>query len=86
MSITRKVSVYNVKTFFLKKTKILHTQLYYNGDGQEISKGILKKIRKDLNLDDENGIDTYAFFSKGPLMATDFIAYYRKTLKRLAKF
>jgi len=70
----------------LSTTKTLHTQVSYGNEGRDVAKNTIKKIRKDLHLDDLHGIDSEAFYSKGPLGATDFIARYRKTLRRLGKF
>jgi len=70
----------------LEKEKILRTQIPNYHDGEDVAKDTISKIRKELHLDDHNGIDSHAFYSKQPMMATDFIAYYRKTLDRLAKF
>jgi len=64
----------------------LHTQVHYSDEGQDVPIGSIQKIRKDLHLDDPNGVDSRAFYDKEPMMATDFIAHYRKTLNRLAKF
>ena len=45
----------------------------------------MKKIRSDLELDYERGVDSPAFYDKEPVQASDTIAKYRLTLKRLAK-
>jgi death-on-curing family protein len=69
-----------------KKPLILHTQILFSGEGREVGKGAIQKIRKDLQLDDAHGIDSHAFYNKEPLMASDFIVRYRKTLNHLAKY
>ena len=84
-----KMNITRIKkeTRIFSKRKILHTQISYSDEGREVGRNTIKKIRRDLQLDDLNGgIDSRAFYSKGPLGAKDFIARYRKTLHRLAKF
>jgi death-on-curing family protein len=63
----------------------LTMQVAYDGEGREVSKGTLGKIRAALHLDDEHNVDSKAFYRKEPLSADDFIVRYRKTLRRLAK-
>lgn len=70
----------------LSRIRELHTQLHYIDEGQEVQVYSIKKIRKDLHLNDFHGVDSHAFYDKEPMKATDFIAHYRKTLDRLAKF
>ena len=64
----------------------LRTHLSYSGAGREVSRRTIKRIRTDLHLDDLHGIDSHAFYSNEAMVAEDFIAHYRKTLYRLAKF
>ncbi len=71
---------------FRKKKAILHTQIVFGGEGRDVSKSTIKKVREDLQLDDLSGVDARAFYGKGPIQATGFIASYRKTLRRLARF
>jgi len=85
INITRKTKKKSFIHIF-EREKILQTQIPNYNDGQEVARNTINKIRKTLHLDDHNGIDSHAFYSKEPIMATDFIAYYRKTLGRLAKF
>jgi death-on-curing family protein len=70
----------------LSKEKKLHTQLPFGGEGRDVPKATIKKIRKDLYLDELHGIDSHDFYDKEPIRITDFIMRYRKTLRRLAKF
>lgn len=81
MSITKVVK----RRRILSRPRTLHTQISYGDDGRDVPTNTIKKIREDLQLDDLNGVDSQAFYSKGPLGTTDFIARYRKTLLRLAK-
>jgi death-on-curing family protein len=68
------------------KEKKMHLQVSYSSEGRDVPKAIIKKIRKDLYLDEPNGIDSHDFYSKESMNVTDFIMRYRKTLRRLAKF
>jgi death-on-curing family protein len=79
-------SVWSIRSVFQKRKKNLQFQISYIGDGRDIPLSIIKKIRKELYLDELHGIDSHAFYNKEthtPL--PDFIAHYRKTLDRLAK-
>ena len=70
-----------------QKRKNLQFQMSSVEDGREISLRTIKKIRKELYLDELHDIDSHSFYNKEartPL--PDFIAHYRKTLRRLAKF
>ncbi len=69
-----------------KRVTRLHAQLPYSGDGRDVSKRTIRKIRQDLHLDDLHGIDSHAFYGMEAMKPADFIVYYRKTLYRLAKF
>lgn len=71
----------------VKQRKVLQTQILYHGEGYDVSRSAIKKIRKDLHLDDlHGGIDSDAFYHKERVRASDFIVRYRKTLRRLAKW
>jgi death-on-curing family protein len=72
------------RLLFLKRERVLKTQTAYGGDGREVERDTLRKIRRDLFLDEDHGVDSEVFYA-GAAAATDFIATYRKTLKRLAK-
>lgn len=73
------------RIFRLNEIKI-STQISYSGEGRDVPRGTIKKIRKDLHLDEPHGVDSHDFYAKEHMMATDFIIRYRKTLDRLAKF
>jgi prophage maintenance system killer protein len=69
------------------KKRRLQTQMSYAGDGREVHMSTIKKIRKELYLDELHAIDSHVFYSKEPpVLMSEFIARYRKTLDRLAKF
>ena len=65
--------------------RVLRTQVFYADEGRDVPADTVKKIRRDLHLDDEHGIDSHDFYSKKAHQVDDFIAKYRKTLVRLAK-
>lgn len=65
--------------------KELRTQVYFADDGRDAHVDVLKKIRKDLELDYEHGVDAEDFYGKHPEAMGDFIARYRLTLERLAR-
>lgn len=54
-------------------------------DGNDVPKPMVKRIRQALQLDEEHGIDSKAFYGEEVRDAHDFIVQYRKTLSRLAK-
>lgn len=62
----------------------LKTQIFYKGEGKEVDIGLMHKVRKELNLDEEYGYDSDIFYNKGPRIP-EFIHKYRKVLSRLAK-
>lgn len=57
----------------------------YGGDGRQIGKGTLKELRQILELDEEHGYDSNAFYGTEFDQVDEFIRIYRKTLARLAK-
>jgi death-on-curing family protein len=67
------------------RMRVLRTQTFYGDQGREIDKNAVNKIRHDLHLDEEHGIDSSAFYDRSPISPSDFILRYRKTLKRLAR-
>ena len=67
------------------RSRILRTQTFYGDQGREIDKSAVNKIRHDLRLNDEHGVDSSAFYDRLPISPSDFIVRYRKTLKRLAR-
>jgi len=74
------------KRIFRSSIRRFHTKVHYSDEGRDLPISKIQKIRKDLCLNDLHGIDSHAFYDKDPMMATDFIARYRKTLNRLARF
>jgi len=70
----------------LKRPKVLTTNISYGGDGRDVLVPTLNKIRAELFLDEEHGIDSAAFYANLPFATDEFIVKYRKILHRLAKF
>ena len=84
MEISREVKVR--KKSFLKSEKFetLRSMYVNTGDGREVPRKQLKRIRDELRLTAANGIDSEAFFERNR-EADDFIAEYSKLLRRLAR-
>ena len=68
-----------------KKTETLRTQTACAGDGTEAARNTVNKIRRDLELDEEKGIDSATFYESQEWSRSEFIHKYRRTLRRLAK-
>ena len=68
-----------------RKNVALKTQTHYGDEGREVDKTQINHIRKDLELDDDHGIDSAAFYENAAIGGSDFIVRYRKTLRRLAR-
>ena len=84
LEISRSVEIRRRGLFITRKVELLTTHFVSTGDGREVPRSQLKRIRDDLRLNDENGIDSGNFYS------TDrepdyFIAEYSKLLRRLAR-
>lgn len=69
---------------FTTPAKTLRTQIYYGGDGREVQKHTLNKVRSALELDEAHGVDSGTFYDSAPPSVSDFINAYRKTLDRLS--
>lgn len=63
----------------------LSTQVFCAGDGTDVERNTVAKIRHDLYLDDEHGVDSKSFYGMEVRSAQDFIVTYRKSLARLAR-
>ncbi len=74
------------KTFLGKsKTSTFTSTIHLGSEGSEAPRAIINKLRSDLQLSEEQGIDSAAFYGDSPFSIDDFIVKYRKTLLRLAK-
>jgi death-on-curing protein len=56
----------------------------YDGESREMPSNVIKKIRSDLELNDEHGVDSGTFYA-GDLRADKFINEYRQLLRSLAR-
>jgi death-on-curing protein len=63
----------------------LYVQVKYSDDGREALNYTIHQIRKELELDEEHGVDSASFYGDAGRSVSDFVVRYRKTLKRLAK-
>jgi len=72
------------KRFFERK-RILTTNISCNNDGREVQRRTINKIRNELELNEENGIDSAGFYEDSASPVDEFILKYRKTLLRLSK-
>lgn len=71
--------------FRTTRRETLRTQIAYAGDGTEADRNTVNKIRNDLELDEEHGIDSAVFYDNRVTSQSEFIHRYKKTLRRLAK-
>lgn len=67
------------------KTNELRSQMRFANNGRDIGKSALNKMRRELQLNDEHGVDSSAFYDNAKASTSDFITRYRKTLNRLAR-
>ena len=74
-----------MKRYFNLKQEKLQTVVFVPFAGGDVQVATIKKIRNDLKLNDDYGIDSRFFYEKEPQRVDDFINAYRKTLYRLAK-
>ncbi|HBO44968.1 MAG TPA: hypothetical protein DD670_13770 [Planctomycetaceae bacterium] len=63
----------------------LKTQIAYGDEGRDVERNTIVRIRRELQLDDEHGIDSRAFYGDTVDLPGEFIVKYRKTLSRLAR-
>lgn len=69
----------------VQRKRKLSSTIQVVDDGRDISVNGIRRIRAELELDDDHGIDSRAFYGRGELTASAFITRYRKLLKRLAR-
>lgn len=83
LKIERKVRDLKGSNWFKKKFNSL--KIIINPGSGDVQISTIKKIRKELRLSEEDGIDSMAFYSRDQESIDTFINRYRRTLKRLAK-
>lgn len=72
---------------FFRKTERVRVRLAtvgYRDEGTDLKKSDLKRIREQLGLTEEKGVDSRAFYSTG-VVVDAFICRYRRVLQRLAR-
>lgn len=84
MEISREVQVRRKSFLKSEKFETLRSLYVNTGDGREVPRKQLKRIRDELRLNEASGIDSEAFFERNR-EADDFIAEYSKLLRRLAR-
>jgi death-on-curing family protein len=67
------------------RTRTLRAQMTVTGDGMEIPRRGVAKIRRQLELDEPNGVDSTAFYDDKPLHVDEWIAKYRRILELLGR-
>ena len=67
-----------------KRIRVLQTQVACAGDGTEVERNTLNKIRHDLELDESHGVDSQVFY-ESLAEPDDFIQAYRTVLRRLGR-
>jgi len=72
------------KPRWFRQATTLQSHVAYGDEGRDTDPTTVRKIRKDLWLDEEHGFDSSIFYGSSPGV-DEFIAMYRKTLKRLAR-
>ena len=70
--------------FGIRRTTVLRTQIRWADDGRDVERDALRKVRQDLCLDVESGVDSEAFYGDAAT-PQDLIFRYQTTLRRLAK-
>ena len=73
------------RTFFGRRNITLETQVYFRNEGTDVERSTINKIRNDLQLNEEHGCDSSAFYNSEIETVDEIIAQYQTTLKRLAK-
>ncbi len=68
----------------LSRSRRLQAYFTNTGDGREVPKAIVKRIRQELELDQEHGVDSEHFYSTAR-EPDYFILEYSKLLQRLAR-
>ncbi|HEX7041021.1 MAG TPA: type II toxin-antitoxin system death-on-curing family toxin [Trueperaceae bacterium] len=69
----------------IPRTRKLTSVIQVVDDGRDLPAKTIKKVRSELELDEEHGVDSQLFYVRGGLTVSAFIARYRKLLKRLAR-
>ena len=63
----------------------LSSHVFYSGDGMQVEINSVHKIRRELELDEEHGLDSQVFYNQESRFPA-FIHRYRKILERLGEY
>lgn len=66
------------------RTEPLSIQVAYGDDGRTVERNTLNAVRRTLELDEEHGVDSRAFY-EAESQPDDFIQQYRTLLRRLSR-
>lgn len=83
--VSRKVVRRKTGMFGRDRTITLTSSITNVADGREIDRNSMNRLRRELEVDEEHGIDTGAFYDDAPVSPSEFIKKYQKTLRRLAR-
>ena len=84
MSVTRTTDVR--RGLFGGRAPELQAVVGYKDEGREADPGTIKLVRRRLHLDEENGVDSKDFYSRGQFAFGEFVRNYRKVLSKLARY
>jgi death-on-curing protein len=82
INLTRQVR--RTARFGRTKVETLSIQVAYGDEGRTVARNTLNAIRHALELDEEHGVDSRAFYEADAL-PDDFIQQYRTLLRRLSR-
>jgi len=85
INISRTVIRRRASLFRSEKREVLSTQTHHRDEGSDVEANTIGKIRRELEIDDEHGIDSKAFYDEEDVSTGAFIIEYRKLLRRLAR-
>lgn len=80
-----KITRFVKKGLFIRKVVPLTCNIAVGNEGRDIDRPTMSKIRKELELTEELGVDSALFYGDVPYLVDSFMVKYRKTLRRLAK-
>jgi hypothetical protein len=67
------------------RKRVLTTQIAYRNEGTDVETNTIDKVRLELELDEEHGCDSHAFYGKDVAVVDEVVAQYQHTLDRLAR-
>lgn len=84
ISVTRTVASH--RRLLGRRVQELQAVVGYKDEGREADPGTIKVVRRNLRLDEENGVDSKDFYSRGQFEFGEFVRNYRKVLSKLARY